>query len=377
MRKRVLILSEAFGSGHTSAAVSLMEGIHKIDSSVEVKVLELGKDLHPFTYKVLNKSYLTIIEKYPSLWRRFYTGSQQKASPKWYSMLLHTLFFQKLYKLTNEFKPDAVICTHPFSNCVVSKLKSISPKPFTFCTVVTELHLHSWWVNSHIDYYLVSNQDMYSALQHLGTANNQIKITGMPTRPGFWTKEEKAISRQRLGLEDRPTILVMGGGLGLGGIRNIAEQLANHTADFQLVICTGHNLVLRRYLENNLAIQYPNILIIGYVSSIDIWMDASDVLITKPGGATCFEALMKSIPMIIFEPISGHEEKNLDFLTNNNLAFYAETEKEVLTLIKDMLFTPENNDIILQNVRAFKQKIDPSACPKTILQLIHSQQESI
>lgn len=377
MSKRVLILSEAFGSGHTSAAVSLMEGIHKIDSSVEVKVMELGKDFHPITYKVLNKSYLTIIEKYPSLWRRLYTGSQQMISPKWYSMLLHTLFFQKLYKLTNEFKPDAIICTHPFSNCVVSKLKSISPKPFTFCTVVTELHLHSWWVHPYIDYYLVSNQDMHSALQHLGTSNNQIKITGIPTRPGFWKQEEKATARQRLGLLNRPTILVMGGGLGLGGIRKIAEELANHTTDFQIVICTGHNIMLKHYLEKNLAIKHPDILILGYVSSIDIWMDASDILITKPGGATCFEALMKGIPMIIFKPISGHEEKNLDFLTDNNLALYAETENQVLTLIEDMLFTPENKEHILQNVRAFNQKIDPLACPKAILHLLQSQQESI
>ncbi|MCG1023400.1 MGDG synthase family glycosyltransferase [Sutcliffiella horikoshii] len=371
MSKRVLILSEAFGSGHTSVAFSLMEGIRKIDSSVEVKVMELGKHFQPMAFKLICKTYMTLIERYPSIWRKLYTNSQQKGVPAWWNLLLHTLLFQKLDRLTSEFRPDVVICTHPFSKIVVSRIKDTNNHPFTFCMLITELHLHAGWVSPQIDYYLVSSQDMHSELELLGTPNNQIKITGLPTRPGFWRKVEKTTARKKLGIEDRQTILVMGGGLGLGGLKKIAEKLASHKDQYQIVICTGHNIVLRRYLETNLATRYPNIIIIGFVSSIDVWMDASDILITKCGGVTCFEALMKGIPIIIFEPISGHEEQNRDFLTNNDLAFYADNEDEVLSLIEDMLSPSEKKKHVLENVHTFKQKVDPLACQKTILRLIN------
>ncbi|XKE73592.1 hypothetical protein LG276_11675 [Cytobacillus kochii] len=53
---------------------------------------------------------------------------------------------------------------------------------------------------------------------------------------------------------------------------------------------------------------------------MDKWMEATDILITKSGGLTCFEALTKGLPLFIYQPIPGHEESNCDYLVNEGLA---------------------------------------------------------
>ena len=41
-----------------------------------------------------------------------------------------------------------------------------------------------------------------------------------------------------------------------------------------------------------------------------------DILVSKPGGLTTTESLLKEVPMIVPYFIPGQEEENLDFLSN-------------------------------------------------------------
>ena len=59
--------------------------------------------------------------------------------------------------------------------------------------------------------------------------------------------------------------------------------------------------------------QHPNIRILGYTREVSKLMDVSDVLITKPGGMTCTEALAKGLPMLFIPPIAGQEEENCEY----------------------------------------------------------------
>lgn len=49
-------------------------------------------------------------------------------------------------------------------------------------------------------------------------------------------------------------------------------------------------------------------------------MDASDLLITKPGGMTCTEGQAKGIPMLFYNAIPGQEEKNSQYFVELGLA---------------------------------------------------------
>ncbi|WP_141395211.1 MULTISPECIES: MGDG synthase family glycosyltransferase [Bacillus] len=367
MEKRVLILSEAYGAGHTTAAHSLKEGILNIDPTIDVRVVEVGKNYLPFTSIIVNKMYLTLINDYPNLWRFLYTSSQNKLCSRWYSFVLYLFFYKKMHSLLTEYQPDIIICTHPFSNTLASKFKNNST--FILCTLVTELHLHGCWVNPEIDFYFVSSDKMNEDLQKFGTENERIRVTGLPTRKGFWNRQDKGNARAKLKLKNIPTVLIMGGGLGLGGMEKVAIELFSLKEEIQIIICTGNNIELKKGLEM-ISSGHPHIKILGYESSIHDWMDASDLLITKPGGSTCFEALVKGLPMIITNPISGHEEQNCSFLTNNDLAIHIEELTDLVPVVKEMLFIKKSKKKALRSITKFNQSIDPLASAKHIVKLL-------
>jgi len=135
--------------------------------------------------------------------------------------------------------------------------------------------------------------------------------------PDFWSKQEKASAREELGLKNMPTALVMGGGWGLLLREELLDKLAAWREDIQVVCCTGSNEKLAARLRAHPTFHHPNMKVIGFTRQIGKWMDASDLLITKPGGMTCTEGMAKGIPMLFFESIPGQEEKNREYFVQH------------------------------------------------------------
>jgi processive 1,2-diacylglycerol beta-glucosyltransferase len=364
--KKVLILSEAIGSGHTKAAEALMQGISYLAPSIKTKILEVGQTLHPLTAKLLLNTYLKIIVRSPSLWGKMYHYKQTEPLSNWKKFIIYQLFHRQIEFLLHQEKPHLIICTHPFTSSSVSRLKRMGYR-FTLCSVITDFHVHGAWVHREVDVYLVSNEDVYHQLIHMGIPKNRIVVTGLPIRSNFWTKKNKQEMRKKLKLKNIPTVIIMGGGLGLGGIQPIARALLKWKEKIQVIICTGFNKTLRTALLRDEMFHHPHFHILGFVNHIDEWMEAADLLITKPGGLTCFEALSKGLPMYIYQPIPGHEEKNCDFLINNHLAIKIDDTNHIDTLIEKLLISPQELEFLHNKIREFQQKIDPLASAKFIV----------
>ena len=69
-------------------------------------------------------------------------------------------------------------------------------------------------------------------------------------------------------------------------------------------------------------------------------MSVPDLIITKGGGLTLSEALAKSLPIIIINPIPGQEEKNSCFLLEKKVALKAENEGELAVLVDNLCSMP-------------------------------------
>ena len=67
-----------------------------------------------------------------------------------------------------------------------------------------------------------------------------------------------------------------------------------------------------------------DIKVFPYVENTDELMEASDVIITKAGGLTTAEALVKKLPVLIVSPIPGHERMNTDYLVGEGAAIELE-----------------------------------------------------
>ncbi|MDP3058118.1 MAG: glycosyltransferase, partial [bacterium] len=110
----------------------------------------------------------------------------------------------------------------------------------------------------------------------------------------------------------------MGGGFGLGMSQEIVRVLDHELSDVQFIIITGQNQQLRRELEHS---SFKNLVHIhGYVENVNVFMTAADILVTKPGGITCAEAIACGLPLVLFSPIPGQESRNAAFLIDQLVA---------------------------------------------------------
>ena len=87
---------------------------------------------------------------------------------------------------------------------------------------------------------------------------------------------------------------------------------------YQVICITGANARLLRQLRK-LQTKHP-IHVCGFTDQVNLYMDAADCIVTKPGGLSTSEALSKELPLILVSPIPGQEERNAHFFVNSGAA---------------------------------------------------------
>ena len=88
----------------------------------------------------------------------------------------------------------------------------------------------------------------------------------------------------------------------------------------------------------------------GFVDNVDVMMDASDLIITKPGGLTSSEFLAKKLPAIIMNPIPGQENRNTEFLVNSGAAIMVTDTFSLDEALFEMTESPKRMELLRQSV---------------------------
>ena len=113
---------------------------------------------------------------------------------------------------------------------------------------------------------------------------------------------------------------MMAGSFGVANVFDIYANIIDINLDFQIILVTGKNKKLYNQFEEVVGNSPKNTKLIYFTNEINKFMQASDIIITKPGGLTVTEALACNIPMAIFDAIPGQEEENAEFLIKHNMA---------------------------------------------------------
>ncbi|AGA59216.1 UDP-N-acetylglucosamine:LPS N-acetylglucosamine transferase [Thermobacillus composti KWC4] len=369
-KKRVLLLSEGFGSGHTQAAYALAVGIRHLNPDVQTKVLELGKFLNPVLGPLIVSAYRKTVTKQPKLVGHLYRSNYKRSLNRFAQLALHRLFYTQTSQVITQLKPDAIVCTHPVPNAVVARLKRLGLNVPLF-TLITDYDAHGTWASPEVNKYLVSTPIVKRKLMEHGVPDSRIEVTGIPVHPDFWTSCDKDEIRKQFNLNAMPTVLIMGGGWGLLNDENgLFEYMAGYRDNVQLIFCAGNNEKAKERLENNPLFRHPNIKILGFTREINKLMDVSDLLITKPGGMTCTEGLSKGIPMLFYEPIPGQEEENCEYFVRNGfgeLLMDRETIDRWFKLIQEPYAAGEYRRSLLTKRN---EQYNPERCSRAVLQLM-------
>ena len=335
----ILFLSVSAGGGHMKAAESLKLHVEESIPGSRTILLDSLKYINPIMNKLVIGGYLSTVQITPKLYGKLYDLAESGDNISEVSRIINRIISYKIKRLVRQFAPDLIVCTHPFTSQMVARLKKkslLSPK---IVTVLTDFIPHSFWLHEGVDAYVVAHPGMKYEMISKGIAEETIFPLGIPISKRFLEPLGKIEARTNLGLANKTTILLMGGSLGFGDIKEVFTGLAESHRDLQLVVVTGQNKELYKKIR-----KYSNrvdkiIKVFGYTDKIPELMTASDLLVSKPGGMTVSEALVKKLPMVLISPIPGQEEKNARYLLNGGVAarlYPKQNIEEVLYQVLDI-----------------------------------------
>jgi processive 1,2-diacylglycerol beta-glucosyltransferase len=188
---------------------------------------------------------------------------------------------------------------------------------------VTDFDVHSLWIHPQVDHYCVASDEVAFRLADRGV-RNEISVTGIPVMPQFSQPLDRATCAKELGISpDKFTGLLMAGGAGVGSLDELAARLLWGDEDIQLVALAGRNAELLAKLRKLARSKPGRLFPLGFTTTVERVMAASDLVITKPGGLTVSECLAMGKPMLLVSPIPGQEERNADYLLESGAALKA------------------------------------------------------
>lgn len=356
---RALILSVSAGGGHKHAAFALKDYILKFEPTSEVKILDTIKYINPILNKVLIGGYLNTLKVNPSLFGKIYRFTENTDKTDGISSFknkLTEIMAHKISSAIKKFKPDVIICTHWYPVEMVSKLKQKKKLNAPIVCIITDYAPHSFWIYPQVDSYIVSNNDMIEEMVNRGINRTSIFDFGIPVSSDFFAKYDRNDTLKELNLDtNKKVVLIMGGSLGMGSISAIYSQIANSTKNIQVIVVAGNNKKLYTKLMLISETANANTKILGFTKDINKYMQCSDILITKPGGLTISEALICEIPLVLFSPIPGQEEKNEEFLLKHNLAISIGDGTNCRKKIEELLCSSETLELMKRNCSKFSK----------------------
>ena len=288
-------------------------------------------------YEIIKQGYLLVTKDFKTLFEKSYAlAENRKISENSIYRMANTTLVKKLEKLMKDFAPDAVIYTHPFLGVVTDLIKTRRNIDVPMIGIVTDYTVHPFWEEARsTDKFVVASELLNSQFHRKGISDDRIAPIGIPVRSQFYDSIPKSRAKVQLGLADKFTVLLMGGSMGYGDIANVVKEIDDIDGDFQIISVCGNNVEAK---ENIDALNTKKRLLnYGYTTEISLLMDAADVIVTKPGGLTVSEALVKRLPMILCNSIPGHEQRNAMFLLNAGAAMEVDKHTHFADVIYQLL----------------------------------------
>lgn len=362
--KKILIIYATAGIGHKKASLAVKAALDEIaPGSADVSIIDALDYTNAFFKWSYLKAYLLMVNKLPTFWGLSYYITDNRYVDILISFLRRVNNWansRKLERHLAETQPDVIVSTHFFASEVISDLKKRGLCRSKLITVVTDYRLHAWWVADDTDMYVVGGEDAKKDLLEWKVPEDKIRVFGIPVEPVFSKSHDAMAILQKSGLaEDKFTILVVGGGFGVGPIAEIIRIAGSISGDIQIIAVCGHNETLVRQLEAVKGALKADLKILGFVNNVYEYMEIAEVLISKSGGITVSESLAKELPLIVISPIIGQETRNCDFLIDHKAALRLSGVGELKGALEYLHSHPEK---IRQLTEAIKLIKKPDAC---------------
>ena len=326
MSKRVLILSAAVGAGHVRAAQAIELALAQTHPDAVVRNVDVLQLTNRSFRRMYARGYFDAIAAAPHLVGYLYDRLDRplrrvgRAADR-ARYALQRLNFLALEELLTANRWDLAINTHFLPAEVIGALLRAGRIEFPQVTATTDFDVHRLWHNEPCEHYFTATQEGKANLAAWGVPAHRISATGIPVHPAFAEAKDQWACKRGLDLvDDRPVILQLAGGFGIGPIEELHRRILEVSLPLQVVAVTGRNFAARCALEKVRCPPRHRRTVLGFTDRIDELMAAADLIVSKAGGLSTSEALCRGSAMVIVDPIPGQETRNSDYLLENGAA---------------------------------------------------------
>ena len=348
--KKFLIITSDTGGGHGSAAAAIAEGLRRFSpQEVLVKITRALEESHFLTQKLAE--FYNYLLRYHQPLMKYYYWAIERFRPN-ESNLLYRMTQRYVRQLFERYCPQIVVSVHPmtqhFLARVLRDLGLLNRIPLV--TVVTDPCYGFWrgWACDDVSLYLVATEEARQQLLDYGIPSEKIKICGIPIHPKFRVAndEEQGAARIELGLDpERFTVFVNAGWVGGGNIPRIFEEMVRHGDELretQAIFLAGRNDELRTTVEKMAARAPFPTRVIGYTDGMENIMRAADIMVSKLGGLTTFEALASHLPIIAdtTTPPMPQESNTAGLIARHQAGILLQRAGEIVPVIRRLFCDP-------------------------------------
>lgn len=337
---RILFLYSDTGGGHRSAVEAISEALSlEFPDQVIADKVDFFKQYAPPPLKFAPEIY-PLVSKSPLVWGMNYRMMDNKRQVSLVTQTATPYIYWAVRKMLTEHPADLVVSVHPLMNTPVRFL--VHRKGIPFATVVTDMvSTHVFWFDNKADLILLPTEAARQRGLELGISPEKMQVCGLPVDERFChLRFDKAALRRELGWpEAQITLLLVGGGEGMGPLEATAEAIDNSGLPVSLIIVTGRNQKLKERLEIR-DWKIPHV-IYGFTKNMPDLMSAADVLITKAGPGTISEAFIAGLPIILYNRQPGQEEGNVLYVIGEGAGMWAPEPGMVVSILKNWVNHPD------------------------------------
>ncbi len=345
------------------------------DPAIETQTVDSYRYAASIFAKVVADGYIGMVKTVPQAYRILYDRVERAKHVPAARRFVNRYTAANLRRLVEERKPDLVVCTHAFPCGVMSEYKRQFDPALPVVGIVTDFVVHPFWIYGNIDAYAVATSEMRAMLASRGVAPERVLLSGIPIDARFG-RPRLPVDALRAELDlprDKPIVLIMGGGVGIGPLEGMMRALGGVDVPLAAAVIVGRNRALeRRVTAAAERTAYP-LRVFGFVNNVFDYMHASDVLLTKSGGLTSSEALAARVPLILVKPLPGPEERNTRYLVARGAAVRARDEHQLTSSVREVLTSSERRAELKTNGNALRHPEAAGDVAERILELLEER----
>ncbi|MDR1578882.1 MAG: hypothetical protein LBS35_00875 [Synergistaceae bacterium] len=204
-----------------------------------------------------------------------------------------------------------ICCTHFLPMSLLADMKRKGQFSGRLHVCVTDYQAHGFWADPDVDQYYVATAAAAERLAGWGIKPSRIRITGIPVSEKF-----SQITPSRWIRGSELNILFSASSLKKRECFRVLDEMSDTNIPMNVTLVAGRTESLVNALSGHKTAAGKNLRIKGYVNNMAEIMASSDIIITKPGGVTCSEALCANLPMLFVAPIPKQEILNARIISH-------------------------------------------------------------